>query len=225
LKRQIASTLFVLFFCVFVTTTVCAESNSITKKQINNTNTSIKTVSQLQSVSTVTDSYFIPNAISFPFYTNGSFSQSNNTCVPVAMSNAASYFDQLGRTGLISGSAMSQTEFTEMCGLCDWTVNGTSFINGLNGLYIYSRNRGYTVTDYAAYFQTWSNIRNNLRSNYPVFAIHSNTDGTIGHVYFVVGYKVENGNRFLYTYTGESFQPVAWVNFNDITMYDRVWIN
>ncbi len=173
----------------------------------------------------VTDSHFIPNFASFTFYTNASFSQTQNVCVPLAMTNCISYFDYLGRSRLVSGSSVSQSEFDQMCNLTGWSnIDGSTLKEGVNGLASYCRLRNYTATDFAHYLQHWGGVKGNLDSNYPVFVTQDVAGQTNGHINFAVGYKIEDGEKLLYVYTGESTAPIAWLNFDDVKLYDRIWI-
>lgn len=167
-----------------------------------------------------TASHFIPSFGSFTYYVAGDFTQRSNACMPTAVANCLSYFDYIGRSNLISGSKLSQVEFTEICLLTQWnSSSGASLANGVNGMASYCSARGYTATDFMHTFQIWTNLKGNLDSNYPVFIIEPN------HADFCTGYKIENGEKLLFIYTGNSSMPVAWLNFDDVDIFDRVWIN
>lgn len=169
---------------------------------------------------TVTSSHFIPSFASFNYYVAGNFTQSNNVCVPTAVANCLSYFDYIGRSNLISGSTLSQSEFTEICNRTNWDYStGSSLYYGVNGLAGYCSARGYTATDFMHTFQYWINIKGNLDSDYPVFI------GEATHMDFCTGYKVEDGEKLLFIYTGNGDLPIAWLNFDDVEMFDRIWIS
>lgn len=168
----------------------------------------------------VTASHFIPSFASFNYYVAGDFTQKSNVCMPTAVANCLSYFDYIGRSGLISGSRVSQAEFTEICNRTSWnSSSGTSLYNGVNGLATYCSARGYTATDFMHTFQIWINLKNNLDSNYPVFIAEPS------HADFCTGYKAENGEKLLFIYTGNGDLPIAWLNFDDVNQFDRIWIN
>ena len=169
----------------------------------------------------VTASHFIPNFAAFEYYVAGDFEQDRNVCMPTAVANCLSYFDSLGRSGLISGSRMSQAEFTELCNACEWTSSySPTLTQGANGLYRYCRARSYTATDFSHTFNLWTNIKSNLDNDYPVLVAEP------AHADFCTGYKVENGNHLLYIYTGNVDMPIAWLDFNEcVSGFDRIWIS
>ena len=173
----------------------------------------------------VTDYGFIPSATAFERYTENSFNEKMNVCIPLAMANAISYFDYIGRTNLIAGSSLSQSEFSEICDRTRWnSINGTTLVNGVNGLAGYVAQRGYTATDKLYYTAYWTNAKNNINNGIPLFVEQSIDDEVMTHYNLAVGYKVENGEKLLLVYTGDATVSVAWLNIDLVTKIDRIWI-
>lgn len=176
------------------------------------------------SLRAASDYGFIPSATAFERYTYGSFIQQVNVCLPLAVANAISYFDYIGRTNLIAGTSLSQNEFTEICNKTQWGTSGTTLPKAVNGLALYVGQRGYVATDKLYYISYWTNSKNSINNGYPLLVEQPTTDPKTSHYNLAIGYKVENNEKLLLVCTGDYDVPLAWLNINLVTKIDRIWV-
>lgn len=181
-------------------------------------------LSQSNATRTVTDYDFVSYSTNFQRYTQEGWVQCENACVPIAMANVISYFDYLGCSNLISGNTLSQTEYTEICTRTQWTANGTTLENGITGLKAYASQRGYTVTTKKYTLSLWSNITSSIQADYPVIVEEKVSGNTLTHTVFAVGYKIEDGVKYLMVYNGDYNEPMKWLEISKVKKAYRVWI-
>lgn len=172
---------------------------------------------------TVTASDFIPNFMNFTFYSDRSFSQgtSQMDCVPIAGANILSYYKSLGKSNLFAGATITQSEFDQLCSDMSWnSISGTSLINGANGLITYANRKGYSATKTVPIFNTWSTFTSYIASDSPVLINEKNK-----HSSLAVGYRVEDGINYVYTYSGFGSNPIMWVPWTDVEGIIKITIN
>lgn len=173
----------------------------------------------------ITDYGMITYSTNFERYDNGCFAQWQNVCVQLAVANTLSYFDYLGRSNLIVGSSLSQAEFTEICTRSNWATTGTDLEDGINALVQYAVHRGYTATSVMYSTSLWSNITSSINSDYPLIVEENVSGEQLRHTTFAVGYKIENGVKYLLVYNGDQTEPMKWLKLSKVIRVYKVWIS
>ncbi len=171
-------------------------------------------INQPISSATVTGTKFISGYNSFKTYIDVNFSEGraqspSRTCVPIAVANVLSYFDYRGYSKLISGSSMSQSEFSQICSDCGWNYANIALSKGISGMKKYANRKGYTVTSYYI-GSNWNNLKTYIGYNSPVIA------GDGEHAYTILGYGTENGVNKVYTQIGvqDAVGAYLWVDWS-----------
>lgn len=165
--------------------------------------------------------------VDLDFTQGGSYSGSSTTCVPISCANILSYFKYRGYSNLFSGSTISQSVFNQICTDVGWTSSNASTLgNAVSGLSTFASRKGYTITAYAVLTSGWNNLTNYITNNVPLIASETGAAaGKKGHAYTILGYRVNNGVREIYTQTGLDLLPYAWVEWSNISAARAFVIN
>lgn len=216
---NIKKTVLVLFLSLGMLTQLCSYPVYAADEAVNNLRSDITLTKEKlyqsnnsnESIAAITESAFITGWFGFPFYTDGSFTQgaTKMSCVPVAAANVLAHYEHMGKVNLFSGTIMTQSEFDQLCTDTLWTNSGTNLLNGARGIVAYAKRKGYSAS-YTYVAPNWSTFKSYINSGYPVMI----SDGQ--HAFFAVGYKVEDGIQWVYTYQGYAHEPVTWYKWTYI---------
>ncbi len=153
---------------------------------------------------------FLLKYIGFKVYYTSDFSQFQygNNCGPTLVANILSYYKNFGYSRLYSGD-ITQSMYNNIASIIGYTPEkGTHFGNVYKGVKAYAENAGYKFKHDVYLFDTWSDVTRDIKLGYPVIA----NDGE--HGYFVVGYRIIDGVKQLFTCTGWDTPDYAWLNFD-----------
>lgn len=202
----------------FVTIFVIFVSLDIVPAYANETNYSTEIVKIIDehfaSQFTVTDQIFLLNYNSFTRYHTSDFSQYQygNNCGPTLLANVLSYYKSLGYGNLYFGT-ITQSMYDDICARLGYSISNGSDLNKIpSALKSYVENAGYGFSYDKYLINLWSDVTRDLKFGYPVIMSYNN------HGYLVLGYRVMDGIKQLYTCTGWSAPEYTWINFNSSNM-------
>lgn len=188
LKRKIITALLIGILC-FNTIPIYADDTFSTVEKTES-NSSVSTTS-------VTEQVFLLNYRSFKVYHTSDFSQYSygTNCVPTLICNVLSYYKSLGYNNLYSGD-ITQDMYNQICTDVNYNpVTGANSNNIITVLRSYAQKAGYGFTSNKYLLNLWSDVTRDLKLGYPLIL------GYGDHAYLVLGYRVLNGTKQIYTCT------------------------
>lgn len=130
-------------------------------------------------------------------YAQTDFSQERG-CGPTAVANLLSYFQGTRNVRLFDGDIITQSIYNQICTDVKWNTTGSNMINVSNGLKTFCKRAGKTCDIDTYLLNLWSDVTRDIKANKPILLNAKDAD----HFMVVFGYRVYNGEQYLYVCTG-----------------------
>jgi len=160
--------------------------------------------------SVVTSKNFVTGYNTFKRYYSSQFSQMqyNNNCSPTMIANVLSYYNTARKAEIYSG-IITQDLYDQIC--CDINYSSTKASNlyrMVKGLKKFCNRNEKTCIVNVYWHNSWHDITKDINQNKIIML------GFEVHAYLIVGYRIINGTRQVYTFTGWDHLPYEWVNYD-----------
>lgn len=181
-----------------------------------NNNFNVDTIPVTNELSTkaVSSSGFVTNFVNWEWYYTSDFTQYQygNNCGPTMIANILSYFDTGRNVDLYSGT-ITQSLYNQICTDCSYTgAQGISLDTAANAIKTFVQRAGKTANINEYWLNLWSDVTRDIDADKPIIMSYNN------HAYIVLGYKIEDGVKYLYVFTNWDNSPFQWIQYNQSGM-------
>lgn len=170
------------------------------------------------STASVTSSGFVSNFWNWtPYYTTDfTQAQYGNNCGPTLVANVLSYFNTARGLNLYSGT-INQSVYDQICSDCSYTgASGINLDTVARAIKTFSSRSGKTAVINEYWLNLWSDVTRDIDANKPIIMAYNSPN--LNHAFLILGYKVENGTKYLYVFTNWSSSPFQWMEYNQSYM-------
>ncbi len=196
----------ILLLLIIGTTNVYAFSNAIENENYEGNITE----EYVLPTASITAQNFIPKYNSFRVYNSSEFEQIiyDNNCGMTLAANILSYYKNFGFPNLYSGE-ITQEMYNVIAREIGYTPSGGSkIINVQNGVKYFAEKAGYGFESNVYWLNLWTDVTRDIKLGYPIAA-------KIGdHGFMILGYRIIDGVKQIYTCTGFKGEDYRWINFD-----------
>ena len=173
---------------------------------------------EMVSPATVTSSGFVSNFTNWTWYYTSDFTQVQygNNCGPTMVANILSYFDTGRNVDLFSGT-ITQSLYNQICADCSYTgASGINLDTAATAIETFATRAGKTADIDEYWLNLWSDVTRDIDANKPIIMAYNSP--SLNHAYIVLGYKVEDGIKYLYVFSNWASSPFQWLEYNQSYM-------
>jgi len=168
----------------------------------------------------VTLQKFVKKYKTFTKYYGTQFSQGQykNNCTATLTANVLSYYKTAMGVNLYP-EKITQDLYNQICYDIDYSTSGASnIINIIKGLKVIAKREDKECIFRKYRYNCWSDITWDINDNKLIML------GYKDHAYLIVGYRIINGTQQVYTFTGWSYLPYKWLDYNPLMSMASVYI-
>jgi|GEM_PF-1714922 len=171
--------------------------------------------------SVVTSQKFVKAYNTFTKYYGTQFSQSQykNNCTATLTANVLSYYKTVRGVNLYP-ETITQSVYDMICSNINYSTSGASnILNIIEGLKKISMKKNKDCIFRKYRYNWWSDITWDIDDNKIIML------GYKDHAYLIVGYRIINGTQQVYTFTGWSYLPYKWIDYDTKMSMASVYIS